>query len=139
MQSIQSTLQIRRPSKTPEDSSSVSPVTITSLGIRMSNSNSESDISEIEKRVESLEGTLRQVSSAKRRWLDPTSDGRRRSTMSLEDPSSDDADSESTCHIQPAGSDTNFLNRSSQASRELEGDKRSYALKNTNGAMRFFG
>ena len=106
----------------------------------MSNSNSESDISEIKKRVESLEGRLRQASSAKRRRLDPASDGRRRSTMSLEDQSSNGADSESTCHVQPVGSDTNFLDQSaSQAPADLDGDKRSYALKNTNGAMRFFG
>ncbi|OJK02123.1 hypothetical protein ASPACDRAFT_114819 [Aspergillus aculeatus ATCC 16872] len=89
---------------------------------------------DIEKRVESLEGRLQQSSRAKRPRLDSRSED-------LEYLSGDEADSANTrtSHHESTSTASPTQPVSQVPVETGEGDKRSYALHNSKGAMRFFG
>ncbi|PYH86689.1 hypothetical protein BO82DRAFT_324914, partial [Aspergillus uvarum CBS 121591] len=101
----------------------------------------DGDMRDIEKRVESLEGRLQQPSRAKRPRRDLSSEVMCSSTDDLEDTSGEEADPTrprtSWDEVTNTASPTQAV---SQVPGEMEkGDKRAYAIKNTKGAMRFFG
>lgn len=126
----------------------IGELTCVSEACRMHRTNSHSDkhVSELEKRIQALEDELHQAPSPKRRRLLSTrdEDDPELSVMSQQDAFSDETDSGSAPYFQHASSDSALPDRQKDQSAAesigaTERDEGSYALKNTKGAMRFFG